>query len=222
MDRQNSLPRIAITMGDPAGIGPETIVRAWRAQFDRPGWRPLVIGHPEVIARAARQFEPTLSVAAIDDPADAHPSRDLLPCLAACADEAAEVPPAVVDRRGGQAAYDALVAAARLALAGKIDALDDRAFAQGGAASGRTLLSRPYGIAGRAVRSRSLRHDALSRGRGAAARAAWPGDRPRHVAHVTAQCAGRGANARHPDEDPPGRRGDAAAVRRATSHRRLR
>jgi 4-hydroxythreonine-4-phosphate dehydrogenase len=46
-----------------------------------------------------------------------------MPCLRACAAEAADVPPAAVDRRGGQAAYDALVAAAGLALAGQIDAL---------------------------------------------------------------------------------------------------
>jgi 4-hydroxythreonine-4-phosphate dehydrogenase len=123
MNCESPLPRIAITMGDPAGIGPETIVRAWRAQFERPICRPLVIGHPEVLARAARQFEPSLRVDAIGDPAEARPARDRLPCLTACAAEAAEVPPAVVDPRGGQAAYDALVAAARLALAGKIDAL---------------------------------------------------------------------------------------------------
>ena len=85
-------------MGDPAGIGPETIVRAWRAQFEQPFWRPLVIGHPEVLARAARQFEPSLAVEAIDDVAQAQPSRDRLPCLAACAAEAADVPPAVIDR----------------------------------------------------------------------------------------------------------------------------
>jgi 4-phospho-D-threonate 3-dehydrogenase / 4-phospho-D-erythronate 3-dehydrogenase len=123
MNREISLPRIAITMGDPAGIGPETIVRAWRGQYASAGWQPLVIGHPEVLARAARQFEPSLRVEAIADPAEARPSRDLLPCLMACAPEAADVPPAAVDPRGGQAAYDALVAAARLALAGKIDAL---------------------------------------------------------------------------------------------------
>src|ERR1700677_2633731 len=119
MTRENALPRIAITMGDPAGIGPETIVRAWRAQFERPFCRPLVIGHPAVLARAARQFEPSLRVAAIDDPAEAQPAPDLLPCLAACAAAAAEVPPAVIDPRGGQAAYDALVAAARSALGRK-------------------------------------------------------------------------------------------------------
>jgi 4-phospho-D-threonate 3-dehydrogenase / 4-phospho-D-erythronate 3-dehydrogenase len=123
MNRQNSLPRIAITMGDPAGIGPETIVRAWRAQFDQQSWLPLVIGSPAVLKRAARQFEPSLAVEVIDDAADARPTRDRLPCLAACAAEAADVPPGAIDRRGGQAAYDALVAAARLALAGKIDAL---------------------------------------------------------------------------------------------------
>ncbi len=54
---------------------------------------------------------------------EALPTARLIPCLRACAADAVDVPPAVVDRRGGQAAYDALVAAAGLALAGQIDAV---------------------------------------------------------------------------------------------------
>ncbi len=56
-------------------------------------------------------------------PAEALPTADVIPCLPACASEAIDVPPATIDRRGGQAAYDALVAAAGLALAGQIDAV---------------------------------------------------------------------------------------------------
>src|SRR5204863_7770108 len=46
-----------------------------------------------------------------------------IPCLTACADDCLAVPQGVIDARGGQAAYDALVAAARLALSGRIDGL---------------------------------------------------------------------------------------------------
>ena len=118
-----ALPRIAITMGDPAGVGPETIVRAWRQLVEEGFCRPLVIGNPQVFARAATLFAPSLAVHPIERVERAEPEPDVLPCLAAGADEAADVPPGVVDRRGGQAAYEALVAAARLALAGEINGL---------------------------------------------------------------------------------------------------
>jgi len=110
-------------MGDPAGIGPETIVRAWSELCAAGECRPLVIGQRDVMARAVRQFAPGMLVAAIDDVAAADAAPDRLPCLDPCSPAAADVPPAVVDARGGQAAYDALVAAARLALAGQIDGL---------------------------------------------------------------------------------------------------
>ena len=45
-------PLIAITLGDPAGIGPEIIVGAWTETVVHEWCRPLVVGHPEVIRRA--------------------------------------------------------------------------------------------------------------------------------------------------------------------------
>jgi 4-hydroxythreonine-4-phosphate dehydrogenase len=59
----------------------------------------------------------------ITSPEEADPSRSTLPCLACGAEDAAQAPPAEIDARGGQAAYDALVAAAELALAGRVDAI---------------------------------------------------------------------------------------------------
>jgi 4-phospho-D-threonate 3-dehydrogenase / 4-phospho-D-erythronate 3-dehydrogenase len=122
-DKTFELPRIAITMGDPAGIGPETIVRAWQTLAERAICRPLVIGHPEIFARAARQFAPELEIRPIDDPHQAIAERNIVPCLATGTDDVVRITPGVIDERGGKAAYDALVAAAHLALAGKIDAL---------------------------------------------------------------------------------------------------
>jgi len=51
------LPKIGITMGDPAGIGPEIIVKALAALHARdktPLFQPVIYGIPSVIAAAAR------------------------------------------------------------------------------------------------------------------------------------------------------------------------
>ena len=117
------LPRIAITLGDPAGIGPETIVRAWTDPAVHQCCRPLVVGHPEIVRRAVRLLETPARVDEIDAPSEAQPARDAIPCLRAGSDDALAVPPGTIVARGGQAAYDALVAAARAALAGDVDAL---------------------------------------------------------------------------------------------------
>jgi 4-hydroxythreonine-4-phosphate dehydrogenase len=119
-------PLLAITMGDPAGIGPETIVRAWDSPGVQQSSRPVVLGHPAVIQRAVNHFAPHLEVQIIQ--ADGLNAETLIaphvvPVLAVTNDDAANVPPGVIDARGGQAAYDALVAAAKLALAGKIAGL---------------------------------------------------------------------------------------------------
>jgi 4-hydroxythreonine-4-phosphate dehydrogenase len=118
-----SKPRIAITLGDPAGVGPETIVGAWSDPLVHACCRPLVVGHPQIISRAVKLLESAARVVEISDPADAQPAIDAIPCLMAGREEAADVPPATVDARGGQAAYDALVAGARLALGGHVDGL---------------------------------------------------------------------------------------------------
>ncbi len=46
-------PRLAISMGDPAGIGPEVIIKALQDNKIAKRIRPLVVGDPEVMRRAA-------------------------------------------------------------------------------------------------------------------------------------------------------------------------
>jgi 4-hydroxythreonine-4-phosphate dehydrogenase len=118
-----SLPRIAITMGDPAGVGPETIAKAWRFLLATGGWSPIVVGHPAVMRKAASLVGLAADVVEVASAQEARPSPGVLPCLKATADDAAQTPAARIDARGGQAAYDALVTAANLALTGKVDAV---------------------------------------------------------------------------------------------------
>ncbi len=116
-------PVLAITLGDPAGVGPETIVGAWTEPSVHEFCRPLVIGHPEIVRRAVRLLNSPARVVEIRSPAEAEPAIDAIPCLKSGSDDAALVAPGAIDARGGQAAYDALLVAARLALDGKIDGL---------------------------------------------------------------------------------------------------
>ncbi len=111
-----SLPRIALTIGDPAGIGPETIVGAWSDPIVHACCRPVVVGHAELLRRAVRLrgiAAEVREIAAIDQ---ADPTPGLIPCLTVCANDVLNIPHGRIDARGGEAAYRALLAAAHLRL----------------------------------------------------------------------------------------------------------
>ncbi len=117
------LPTIAVTMGDPAGVGPEVIAAAWSDAGTHERCRPFVIGRPALLRRAAQVWQLPLRVVEIHAPEEAAPSPALLPCLAVGSSDADDTPPAEPSALGGQAAYDALRVATDLALAGRVDAI---------------------------------------------------------------------------------------------------
>ena len=51
---ERRVPLLAITMGDPAGVGPEIAVKAVADERVQRACRPLLVGSAEVIAEAAR------------------------------------------------------------------------------------------------------------------------------------------------------------------------
>lgn len=119
-------PIVAITMGDPAGVGPEVIARAWSEPVVHEHVRPLVVGHPEVMRRAVELIGGDITVVNVESPegleeAGADPRR--MSVLTACGDDAAAVPPGAVDPRAGEAAYRCVTAAAAWALDKRIDAI---------------------------------------------------------------------------------------------------
>lgn len=56
------LPYLAITMGDPAGIGPEIIIKALTKQEIWKTCRPLIIGSPRIIERTAHSLGITTTI----------------------------------------------------------------------------------------------------------------------------------------------------------------
>jgi 4-hydroxythreonine-4-phosphate dehydrogenase len=74
--RQPHTPVIAISMGDPCGVGPEVIVKAFgSAGFGR-GRTPFVIGDRLPIRRAIDLLGEKLSIRPINDPGDLPASRE--------------------------------------------------------------------------------------------------------------------------------------------------
>src|SRR6202165_248833 len=54
---RRSLPRIGITMGDPAGIGPEVVLKAVAEDDVRQTRVPVIIGDAQLLAHTARTLD---------------------------------------------------------------------------------------------------------------------------------------------------------------------
>lgn len=124
-------PRIAITMGDPTGVGPEIIVKAMASGMLDHDCHLLVIGRPSILRRAAKFSNLNVNVVELQSIDEWKPAE--LPqvaegsikidCLVTGSDDADLAVLPGVDRRGGQLAFDCLCTAARLAIAGYVSAI---------------------------------------------------------------------------------------------------
>jgi 4-hydroxythreonine-4-phosphate dehydrogenase len=119
---QTKRPRLALTMGDVAGIGPEVIARALAAP-EVAAIAPVVVGHPEILRQALALVGSTRSVVEIDSLGAALPESEAVACFNPGADDVLAAPRGRNDARSGDAAYECLVAATRAALAGEIDGI---------------------------------------------------------------------------------------------------
>jgi 4-hydroxythreonine-4-phosphate dehydrogenase len=110
-------PRLAVTMGDPAGVGPEIIVKACRRLLPRieaGGLRLSIIGHRTALRAAQAVLHETLEFA--ED--EAAPLGFL-----AAGEEVAPVSFGCLAAEAGRFAYLAVERAVDLALRGRIDAI---------------------------------------------------------------------------------------------------
>jgi 4-hydroxythreonine-4-phosphate dehydrogenase len=104
----SAVPRLALTVGDPAGIGPEVVLRALAAP-DRPEAAVTLYGPMASLRDRARLF-------GLRDPEELDAARVDVPL-------AGELVLGRTSAVAGRAAAEAVLAAARDALAGRVDAL---------------------------------------------------------------------------------------------------
>ena len=111
---------IAITMGDPAGVGPEVIAKVFAmADFSLPA---VVYGDPGVMTRIAERLSIPIAVRAVASPCEAQRKPGLIDVIAVTSlDDSVE--PGRVDARAGAAAYDYIVAAIKAAKHGDVSAI---------------------------------------------------------------------------------------------------
>ena len=120
MTAPDNRPAIAITMGDPSGIGPEIVVKTL-AQLE--GRHPcVVVGDVAVISAAAGQFVGGRQVRRIHQVEEARFEPGVIDVLATS--NLPQLPPVgEVSAKSGRAAFDAIAEAIALARTGRIAAL---------------------------------------------------------------------------------------------------
>ncbi|HEY3288821.1 MAG TPA: 4-hydroxythreonine-4-phosphate dehydrogenase PdxA [Anaerolineae bacterium] len=117
-------PILAITLGDPAGVGPEIIVKALQHEDVYATCRPLVIGDRRMLARAAEWLGTApLNIHMVAHPADGRYLSDAVTLLDLANAAPDDVPVGQVSAAAGRAAVEYVFAACDLALAGTVDAV---------------------------------------------------------------------------------------------------
>ncbi len=115
-------PLIAVTMGDPTGIGPEIIARTFDEGNFRNHNRAIVVGDAGVLERAARLLDLALRANVVAEPEDARfepGTIDVIPETELPED----LPFGGLDARAGDAAFRYVERATGLASAGRVGAI---------------------------------------------------------------------------------------------------
>jgi 4-hydroxythreonine-4-phosphate dehydrogenase len=113
---------IGVTMGDPAGIGPEIIAKLF-ASFDvYRQTRPIVIGDVAIMKREIAALDLNLKLRMISDPADAIFKKGMINLLPTSS-LSASLPRGVVMAEAGRAAFGYIVKAVDLVKHGRLSGI---------------------------------------------------------------------------------------------------
>ncbi|MDC7241039.1 MAG: 4-hydroxythreonine-4-phosphate dehydrogenase PdxA, partial [Spirochaetales bacterium] len=113
---------IGISMGDPAGIGPEIIVKALTRESVWSQCCPVVVGDARVMEQAVRFLKSDLAVEKITEPEQADPGRKAVYVYDLANADPADFTLGEVSVTGGTAAYRAVEKVIELAMKGAVAA----------------------------------------------------------------------------------------------------
>ena len=116
------LPRVGITMGDPAGIGPEVVLKAVAEEEVRRVCVPVIIGDAQLLAHTARTLDLQCGydIVRFDEPL---PEDFREPLIFHLDNVSGHVEPGIESGTAGKAAAGYIEAAVRLCAAGGVDAI---------------------------------------------------------------------------------------------------
>ena len=118
------MARVAITLGDAAGVGPEVIAKAIPHEIELGRSAPIVYGDIRVVAQDLARYSPDWTAVAITHPDEAgETGQNTVAVMDLGNTDPDSVKVGTVDAYTGGAAYECVVRAAEDAIAGRVDAI---------------------------------------------------------------------------------------------------
>ena len=120
---ENEKPAIAITMGDPCGIGPEVVIKALADPQVYASCRPVVVGNTFAMQQALKLTGLPLSINETDDPTSAGENQSVVDVVDIHNLNPEDITVGQISIPCGKAAMQWVSKAGELALAGIVDGL---------------------------------------------------------------------------------------------------
>ncbi len=117
------VPVLGITMGDPAGVGPEITVKALARPDVVSACRPIVVGDAGILGATIEVLRSPLRVHAVSAVGECAFAPGTLECLDLANVDVAALPRARVSAEAGRAAYAYIERAVRLCQSGEIEGM---------------------------------------------------------------------------------------------------
>ena len=122
MDRKNQhIPVLAITMGDPAGIGPEIAAKAFARQSVYVGCRPVLIGHAATMQTTIKKAGLNLQLNALGNISEGRYKHGVIDILEIGSHYNYPIQPGKISAEAGDIAFQAVKLAIELAMQGEAD-----------------------------------------------------------------------------------------------------
>ena len=120
---ETAKPLVAITMGDPAGVGPEVVLGALSDRRVRAACRAVVVGDLRVLRQSAQNMNRRPQIRAVGHVSEVRAGGYVRHVLDLHNAHPASVPPGRVSAGAGKAAAEYIGGAVALALSGVVDAI---------------------------------------------------------------------------------------------------
>jgi 4-hydroxythreonine-4-phosphate dehydrogenase len=121
--RQNIIPTLAITMGDPAGIGPEIAAKVFADKIIYSKCNPVLVGHISIMEKAIVIAGTDLRIHKISDISDARFDPGTIDVYDIGGTDIEDIRIGEISARAGDLAFRAVKTAIDLALQEKIDGI---------------------------------------------------------------------------------------------------
>lgn len=123
MQSVNVKPVVAVTMGDPSGIGPEIVLKTLMTPMIYEGCKPFIIGNADILAKSAGILNQSPVFHKIKSPRDALYTFGTIDVLDPGNYDASGIVFSSVQAKAGAMAFDYVKKSIELGLAGEIDAV---------------------------------------------------------------------------------------------------